>query len=53
VATKETKFTQIAAQARAIFKIFSLGVATNRDEWVYGRDKDNLQKKVQHFIEVF
>lgn len=37
----------------AVFKLFSLGIATNRDEWVYDLNKENLEKKVKYFIEVF
>lgn len=37
----------------AIFKLFSLGVATNRDEWVYDFDKNNLQNKVDFFCSFF
>jgi predicted helicase len=37
----------------AIFKLFSLGVSTNRDEWVYDFDKINLENKIKFFIETF
>jgi predicted helicase len=53
VASKETKFTKSAAQARAIFKMFSLGVATNRDDWVYSLDKDSVRERIRKFIEIF
>jgi len=33
-----------------IFKTFSNGIATNRDEWVYDDNSDNLERKVIHFI---
>ncbi len=33
----------------AVFQLFSLGVATNRDEWLYDVDKDNLRRKIQFF----
>jgi predicted helicase len=32
---------------------FSLGVATNRDDWVYDADVKALTNKVQHFISVY
>ena len=38
---------------KAVFKLFSLGVVTNRDEWVYDFDKENLEKKVKHLIDVY
>jgi predicted helicase len=33
-----------------IFKLYSLGIATNRDEWVYDFDKKNIIKKVNYLI---
>ena len=39
--------------ANAIFKLYSLGVATNRDKWVYDLNKKNLAKKVEKFIEIY
>jgi predicted helicase len=36
-----------------IFELFSLGVVTNRDEWVYDFSKENLKKKVQFFIDFY
>ena len=55
VANKQTKF---AKQERtmdedAVFKLFSMGVATNRDDWVYDLDKKNLRKKVRFFINTY
>ncbi len=39
--------------ANAIFKLYSLGVATNRDKWVYDINKNNLEKKVKKLIEIY
>jgi predicted helicase len=36
LADKKTKSTKRKVQERAIFQIYSLGVSTNRDEWLYG-----------------
>jgi predicted helicase len=36
-----------------IFEFSTLGVSTNRDEWVYDFDKDNLTKKVKYFIDIY
>lgn len=47
--TKESKSSK-ETNVEAIFKMFSLGVATNRDEWVYDFQKDNLEKKIEHLI---
>ena len=45
--TKECKLGKIE---NAIFKLFSNGVVTARDEWVYDFDKTQLEKKVKYFI---
>ncbi|MCC2609081.1 Eco57I restriction-modification methylase domain-containing protein [Neorhizobium petrolearium] len=46
VADKRTKTAKTAGQERAIFRLFSLGVVTARDEWVYDHDQDRLAGKV-------
>jgi predicted helicase len=50
IVTKETKGTKLAGQERAIFKLFSLGVVTNRDDWVYGRRERDIRAKIKYFI---
>jgi predicted helicase len=47
--TKEAKGEGL--DSATIFRTFSLGVGTNRDEWVYDFCKDGLAKKVQRFID--
>ncbi|MEK7725149.1 MAG: type ISP restriction/modification enzyme, partial [Acidobacteriota bacterium] len=37
----------------AIFELYSLGVATNRDAWNYDFDKATLQQKTQFFCEYY
>ena len=47
LASKEAK----AGKAEeVIFKLYSLGVVTSRDEWVYGFTAQEVTKKVQYFI---
>ena len=36
-----------------IFRFSSLGVSTNRDEWVYDFSKENLSSKMQFFIKTY
>jgi predicted helicase len=48
-----SKDAKLGKGGNAIFELFSLGVATNRDEWVYDFNKENLAKKVKLFCEVF
>ncbi|MBK7120586.1 MAG: N-6 DNA methylase [Comamonadaceae bacterium] len=53
LASKATKAATTAGKERAIFKQLSLGVVTNRDEWVYDESRDVLQAKVQHFVDTY
>ena len=55
VANKRTKFAKMerTMDEDAVFKLFSMGVATNRDDWVYDLDKKNLRKKVRFFINTY
>ncbi|MDP5308420.1 type ISP restriction/modification enzyme [Paracoccus spongiarum] len=50
VADKKTKAAKIKGQERAVFKLFSLGVSTNRDAWVYDVSKDALASKMSFFV---
>ena len=42
-----------AIEQKAIFKLFSLGVLTARDDWAYDFDKEQLDKKIKHFLKVY
>jgi predicted helicase len=53
IASKSTKAVKVAGQERAVFKLFSLGVVTNRDEWVYHPNRDQLSAQVQKFIGIY
>ena len=50
---KKTKLKEGSAQDRSIFKLFSLGVATNRDDWVYDTNEKSLTKKIAFFVDTF
>jgi predicted helicase len=52
LADKRTKCPLVAGQERAIFKLYSR-ISTNRDEWLYGRDENNLAKKVRCFLQLY
>lgn len=53
LASKETKQADSVAKERALFKLYSLGVVTNRDEWVYDDSREHLQTKVRHLIAAY
>ena len=38
---------------QAIFKLFSSGVKTQRDEWVYDFSRDNLEDKMRFAIDIY
>jgi predicted helicase len=48
--TKETK-ARDSLDAQAIFRTYSLGIATNRDEWLYDFAAKSLSDKVTRLIE--
>jgi predicted helicase len=51
LASKQTKAATTAGKERAIFKLFSLGISTNRDEWVTDTDKTVLEEKAEYLSE--
>jgi len=53
IASKESKFAKSPSQERAIFKLFSYGVVTNRDEWVYARSSHEVESKVSFLIDAY
>jgi predicted helicase len=53
LASKETKFGKSSRDQKAIFKIFSLGVVTSRDEWVYDHDSEQIEKRMQFLIHIY
>ena len=53
VATKASKQAKTPAQEKAIFKLFSLGVVTARDDWTYSFDKLTLTKLARYQVEKY
>jgi predicted helicase len=51
IASKQTKAAIRARDENAIFKLFSLGVVTARDEWVYAESEKSLTSKVKALID--
>ena len=43
------KMVKLGKSDKALFKSFSLGVVTNRDDWVYDFDKSSLISKTEYF----
>ncbi len=53
LASKETKLAKARSNEKAIFQLFSLGVLTARDEWVYGESVESVEAKISYLINVF
>jgi predicted helicase len=53
ISSRETKSTTWQSGERAIFKQYSLGIVTNRDEWAYGFSAHDVRAKVSQFAATF
>ena len=53
VADRQTKLAKNIAAEQAVFGLYSRGVNTGRDEWVYDFDETQLLNKVQLFSNVY
>jgi len=53
VADKATKAAKTKARERAIFRLYSLGIASNRDDWAFARSADILEQKSRKFAAVY
>lgn len=53
IGDRATKSVRVARQEQAIFRLYSLGISTNRDEWVHGKEPRELQRKVEYLVEAY
>ena len=53
IANRESKFAKTPADGRAVFGLYSMAIATNRDEWVYDFDVRNLRNKALFFADAY
>ncbi len=53
LASNKTKVTKVMSLERAVFKTFSNGVNTARDEWVTDLNSEKLMHKVRSFLSVY
>ncbi|MEK6763699.1 MAG: type ISP restriction/modification enzyme [Nitrospirota bacterium] len=53
VIDKTTKAAKNKRSERALFKLFSAGVKTQRDEWVYDFSSKTLETKMKFFVEQY
>ncbi len=48
-----SKAVKSGKSQEAIFRLYSLGVSTNRDEWLYGLTTEEIEKKVNYFLNYY
>ena len=53
VANRETKQAGVQAHEGAIFKLYSMGIVSNRDSWAFDFDPTHLEEKIKFFCEVY
>ena len=53
IAHRNAKLGKVDASTQTIFRLYTPGVATNRDEWVYDFAPDNLQEKAAFFAQTY
>jgi len=53
VADKTTKSAKNRGRDRAIFRLFSLGIATNRDDWAFDFSSEIQTEKAKYFSKVY
>ena len=53
IADRRTRVAKTADDERAVFGRYTMGVSTNRDEWVYDFDVHNLRAKALFFADTY
>ena len=53
VADRQTKLAKTVADEQAVFKLYSLGIVTARDEWTFDLDASVLATKVKLFCHIY
>ena len=43
----------VSDNENSIFRMLSMGLASNRNEWVYDFDQSNLEKKMKYFVDFY
>ena len=53
LADRKTKQAKTVSDEQSVFGLYSMGVITARDEWVYDFNSDHLGRKVREFINLY
>ena len=51
--TKAAKTTKKPSQDKVIFKLFSQGLKTNRDEWVFGFSREQVASRIRYLVDSY
>ena len=46
----QTRRTKVSGEENAVFKLYSSGVKTHRDAWVFDFDRNSLSNKMRYFV---
>ncbi|GIL03064.1 MAG: hypothetical protein BroJett030_29630 [Alphaproteobacteria bacterium] len=53
LASKAAKANKAGSKNQAIFRLFSSGLKTQRDEWVYDLSAEHLEARMRYFVDVY
>ena len=53
LANRQTKLAKTSADEQAVFGLYSMGISTNRDEWVYDFEENTVSDKVLFFCRTY
>ena len=53
LADRKTKFAKSSDDEQAVFGLYSVGISTNRDAWVYDFNRQTLEDKVKFFTDTY
>ena len=53
LANRQTKLAKTTDDEQAVFGLYSVGISTNRDEWVYDFDEKGISDKVLSFCRTY
>jgi len=53
LADRQTKFAKTTEDEQAVFRVFSNGMKSNRDDWVFDFDVHNLRNKALFFADIY
>ncbi len=53
LANRETKLAKTVGDEQAVFGLYSMGISTNRDEWVYDFYENGLSDKILFFCRTY